>query len=251
MKRQTILISLCILLNAVILQAQKPAIKAEDFIPPGTVKISANYFADKTEISNFSWKQFVFDMKSANQNAYPDTLVWQTEESLSNPYIHHYYQHQAYNEYPVVGITQAQAKAFCEWRSKKVMEYLNSEKAINSKVFIPKSIQYRLPTANEWKTLADAGLNQKVIAKNEGKKAFYNFNYSHAKDVTAPVESYFADINGIFNLWGNVAEWVAETNIAVGGSWMQTQQSVFSNWTHTATEAASWIGFRCVCEVEF
>ena len=39
--------------------------------------------------------------------------------SYNEPMHNDYFWHDAYNEYPVVGITWKQAKAFCEWRTMK------------------------------------------------------------------------------------------------------------------------------------
>ncbi len=52
---------------------------------------------------------------------YPDTTVWirDFEYSYNEPMHNDYFWHDAYNDYPVVGITWKQAKAFCEWRTMK------------------------------------------------------------------------------------------------------------------------------------
>src|SRR5690606_12789674 len=55
---------------------------------------------------------------------YPDTLVWKMDFSYSqnDPMVKSYFNHPAYNTYPVVGITWEQANAFCNWRTMRERE---------------------------------------------------------------------------------------------------------------------------------
>ena len=39
-----------------------------------------------------------------------------------------YFHHQAYGDYPVVGVTWPQAEAFCNWRTKMKNDYLRGKK---------------------------------------------------------------------------------------------------------------------------
>jgi hypothetical protein len=50
---------------------------------------------------------------------YPDTTVWirDFKYSYNEPMHNDYFWHNAYNDYPVVGISWDQANAFCEWRT--------------------------------------------------------------------------------------------------------------------------------------
>lgn len=50
---------------------------------------------------------------------YPDTTVWIRDfnYSYNEPMHNDYFWHPAYNEYPVVGVTWKQAKAFAAWRT--------------------------------------------------------------------------------------------------------------------------------------
>lgn len=51
---------------------------------------------------------------------YPDTMVWKTDYSYSqnDPMVRGYYNHPSYDDYPVVGVSWEQAKAFSHWRTK-------------------------------------------------------------------------------------------------------------------------------------
>ena len=127
-------------------------IKQKEFIPPGTVQISDTLFADKTEVSNFSWREFeswaagVYGKTSKEYLAVlPDTMVWREKLHYNEPYVIHYYRHPAYNNYPVVGISYEQAMVFCNWRTTRVKTLLSIKKDFKNQDF-----EYRLPTKVEW-----------------------------------------------------------------------------------------------------
>ncbi|MDO7611361.1 MAG: SUMF1/EgtB/PvdO family nonheme iron enzyme, partial [Flavobacteriaceae bacterium] len=51
---------------------------------------------------------------------YPDTTVWIKDfaYAYNEPMHNDYFWHDAYSDYPVVGVTWKQAQAFCHWRTK-------------------------------------------------------------------------------------------------------------------------------------
>jgi hypothetical protein len=61
---------------------------------------------------------------------YPDTTVWIKDFKYSyNEGMHNdYFWHDAYNDYPVVGVNWVQAKAFCQWRTNKKNSFQKSKK---------------------------------------------------------------------------------------------------------------------------
>ena len=76
---------------------------------------------------------------------YPDTTAWIKDfaYSYNEPMHNDYFWHQAYAEYPVVGVSWKQAKAFCAWRTMYKNSYVKKQKGrdqINS---------FRLPTEAE------------------------------------------------------------------------------------------------------
>ncbi len=115
---------------------------------PGTVKIGANFFCDKNEISNEAWVEYIYWSKfvfGANSEEYksslPDTNVWNEiypclnwakEVKLNKkakivtaiPFSQYYFRHPAYRDYPVVGVTRKQALEYSKWRSDRVFEMI-------------------------------------------------------------------------------------------------------------------------------
>src|SRR5689334_11307194 len=90
-------------------------ISKKKFIPPGTVKITETFYADECEISNLSWREYEFWTKKTfgvnspeHLSALPDTTVWLDSNAYNGPYAKYYYRHEAYKEYPVVGISYEQ-----------------------------------------------------------------------------------------------------------------------------------------------
>src|ERR1700741_3104423 len=101
--------------------------KSKPFLPPGTVEVNDTLFFDAEEISNLSWQEYVSwnrKVYGSNSDQYkkslPDTTVWRQSNSYNEPYVMYYYQHVAYKNYPVVGISYDQAVDYCKWRTKWV-----------------------------------------------------------------------------------------------------------------------------------
>jgi len=237
--------------------------RTKQFIPPGTVKYNDTLFIDQTEISNWSWREYEAWMRtkygknsSQHMAVLPDTLVWRDNASYNEPYVEHYYRHNAYKNYPVVGVSYEQVLGFCKWRTEMVMIHLAKQGKYKLLDF-----EYRLPTRKEWETLS-----------YNGKEEFYNNGYTDDKqakmnlvhddtlgtasvrsdkaDVTAPVYSYWKNTFGIYNMIGNVAEMVSEKGICKGGSWRHSLEECRVGKDISYENPTAWLGFRCVCVVK-
>lgn len=81
-------------------------------ILPGVTKISDYLYYDQTEATNLWWLEYlrwtkkIYGADSPQYTSiYPDTLVWRDKLSYNDPYVKYYLKHEAYRDYPVVGIT--------------------------------------------------------------------------------------------------------------------------------------------------
>jgi len=210
---------------------------------------------------------------------YPDTTVWikDFKYSYNEPMFNEYFWHPAYADYPVVGISWKQAKAFANWRTKYRNDYLRGEK---NKTTVG---QFRLPTEGEWEYAARGGKQSAIypwggpyLVDNRGD-FLANFkpkrgDYSADNIVyTAEVDSYEPNDFGLYNMSGNVAEWTSspyynesyefnttfnpdvympgnERKVVRGGSWKDVAYflKVGSRDYEYADSAKSYIGLRLV-----
>jgi formylglycine-generating enzyme required for sulfatase activity len=153
-------------------------------------------------------------MVEENVPVYPDTLVWIRDffYSYNDPYARSYFWHPAYDHYPVVGVSWRQATAYCHWRS-----YHTKEKRYRNQY---PSQEYRLPMEVEYEYAARGGLEGNLYPWG----SMYNTNSSgcflanfkpqrgdYALDGftrTAPVAQYEPNGFGLYDMAGNVSEWV-------------------------------------------
>ncbi len=163
---------------------------------------------------------------------YPDTLVWIRDfaYSYNEPMTKRYFSHPAYGNYPVVGINQLQAMAYCDW---KTLQWNIELVAMNEKKF---RFEVRLPSSDEWEYAAQADYPF-LLTDSTQRKAYrtvmysqrfenngYRYNFGKYFDqsglliksfgndgffYTAPGNTYKPGRNGLYNLIGNVAEWTA------------------------------------------
>lgn len=104
-----------------------------------TQQFVQSFFMDETEVTNMMyteylhWVKMVYPPSEARfrniyQAALPDTLVWRSKLGFSETLTNTYLRHPAYGNYPVVGVSWAQANDFSKWRTDRVNE-LNLERA--------------------------------------------------------------------------------------------------------------------------
>jgi len=157
--------------------------------------------------------QFIFEENIA---IYPDTNVWMTDHVYADrkPQTKMYFWHPAYDDYPVVGVTWSQARAFNAWRTQLMSNYrlANGESIVQ---------EFRLPTEAEWEYAARGGYEQSPYpwggpyTRNRYGCELANFKPmrgDYAVDggvYTMPVESYTPNEYGLYQMAGNVAEWTS------------------------------------------
>ena len=147
-------------------------------------------------------------------NVYPDTLCWVHDFTygFNEPLTETYFWHPAFDDYPVVGVSWGQAKAFNAWRT----AYLNSWKQEQGETFVQR---FRLPSEAEWEFAARGGLDLSPFpwggpyVRNIQGCPLANFKPMRGDYVedngcyTVPIDSYEPNDYGLYNMAGNVAEW--------------------------------------------
>lgn len=255
------------------------------FAPPGTNHLLGNLFIDETEVSNMSWREFMYWTKRVYGDGspeftytLPDTLVWRNylydfkartynDEADIESLIYLYIRHPQFSHYPVVGITHEQAAAFCAWRSNRVNEVIYVDKhkevtfPIDSSIVIPKKVLFRLPEESEWEYAAQVGFDSSKFEKyatQSTDKIYYNTKEASSireemegydRLIPMPERSLQPDKYNRYHLIGNVAEMINTKGIAKGGSYIHTlEQSYYTNRIEYH-KPNYWLGFRCVCEI--
>jgi formylglycine-generating enzyme required for sulfatase activity len=144
--------------------------KLPDVDVPGVVYIRDSLYIDETEVANIHWLEYLhFLQKDSSRAVYeaalPDTTLWNAYcLRLGVPtidiYLQYYLRYPGFRYFPVVGVSQQQAEAYCRWRSAKVAEvrqtspgrhYQRQRRRLRD---YDVQVTYRLPTAAEWETSA-------------------------------------------------------------------------------------------------
>jgi formylglycine-generating enzyme len=222
---------------------------------------------------------------SEGVNIYPDTLVWIRDFSFAfnDPLTNKYFSHPGFDDYPVVGVTWKQAKAFCMWRT----NFKNSNLAGKGDYGVQ---DYRLPSEAEWEIAARGGLSNSMYpwggyyTRSKNGCFLANFkpmrgNYSDdGGKTTVKVASYDPNGYGLYDMAGNVAEWTItaydessynfmhdlnpnfeqnalpsdppalKRKVTRGGSWKDIAYfiQVGTRTFEYQDTAKSYLGFRCV-----
>ncbi|MEZ4852812.1 gliding motility lipoprotein GldK [Flavobacterium sp.] len=210
---------------------------------------------------------------------YPDTAVWIKDfaYSYNEPMHNDYFWHAAYDDYPVVGVSWNQAKAFCAWRTLYKNSYIKKKKGrdqINS---------FRLPSEAEWEYAARGGIESATYpwggpySKNDRGCFMANFKPNrgdYAADgalYTVEAKSFEPNDFNLYNMSGNVSEWTQSSydasayefvstmnpnvpdrknqrKVIRGGSWKDVGYylAVGTRDFEYADSSRSYIGFRTV-----
>jgi sulfatase modifying factor 1 len=283
----------------------------QDFIHPDlngdrepVVEVKPFYIC-KYEVQNYEYGEFLYAIGRKKDTAMPawynlscvgDTALYQkmkpdagvwdkpvkngTYISTNQVMKEYYLQHPAYRNYPALGLSYEQAKAFCEFAT----EAYNKSPL---KKF--KTVLFRLPTRSEWEYAASGGYSlqkfpwkDKKLTDAKGKqkanfKLIEQENIAHMQYkyislwgderinevltcvnnpgsdlLVKPVKSYKAGFFGLYNMAGNVEEMVQEKGYTKGGSWNDTGYYLQNEITETydSTDLVSLErGFRMVMEI--
>lgn len=142
--------------------------------PAHNVSLSAFYMA-KYEVTNGQYKKYC----DANKIKYPDNPKWDSNYFLANP------------DHPVVNVHWYDASKYAKWA------------------------EGRLPTEAEWEYAARGGSNEYYYWGDDlsGSKLNFLSRYEKKRDkwkYTSPVGSFPPNQYGLYDVLGNVWEWVAD-----------------------------------------
>ena len=218
-------------------------------------------------------------------NVYPDTLCWIHDftYSFNEPMTKSYFWHPVYDNYPVVGVSWKQAKAFCVWRTNLMNGFLEDmdEPWVND---------FRLPNETEWEWAARGGAALSPYPwggpyiRNSNGCFLGNYKPLRGNYVddggpqTLIVGHYAPNDFGLYDMAGNVSEWCADAfdestynfahdfnmyynynakendeavmkrKVVRGGSWKDIgyfMQVTARQYEYQDT-GKSYVGFRCV-----
>ena len=147
-------------------------------------------------------------------NIYPDTLCWVHDfaYSMNEDYARNYFSSPAYDNYPVVGVSWRQARAFCVWRSNMLNNYLED-------IHYSTLNDFRLPTESEWEFAARGGIQAQSYPWGgpyvRNPNGCFLANYEPLKGAydddggvkTLMVGHYAPNDYGLYDMAGNVSEW--------------------------------------------
>tara|TARA_Y100000768_G_scaffold89586_1_gene64430 strand:+ start:3796 stop:5310 length:1515 start_codon:yes stop_codon:yes gene_type:complete len=205
------------------LRARQDELKDGFFIPADETPNELRAF--RTKRLKYSYRQYIDGDEDGvpdkwseykEVEVYPDTTVWYKDFSYSynEPMHNDYFWHDAYSEYPVVGISWEQATAFAHWRT-----FYKNQHQRKARKNIQLVSDFRLPTETEWEYAARGGLERAEYPWGgpytyDDKGCFLaNFKPERGDYIadqilyTAEAESYWPNDYGLYNMSGNVSEW--------------------------------------------
>lgn len=234
-------------------------------------KLESLWVQENWSRSTINTELVIYDAGNLPVNVYPDTLVWLRDfgYSYNEPLVKSYFRHQKYDHFPVVGVNYWQAVAFCHWKSRQLNDRISSSGKKDLRV------EVMLPTAAQWE--AAAYTNKKTFMQLLFREGSYNINSGQVVDsdgflvkdyaddgfyYTSPVHQYRPNDLGLYNMMGNVSEWVIRGSsnvysvhdslfIAKGGGWDSPPSKLMPSFNRPLQPSAahSFVGFRYIVRI--
>jgi formylglycine-generating enzyme required for sulfatase activity/tetratricopeptide (TPR) repeat protein len=224
-------------------------------IPSGTFKMGSSLGAsDEQPVHDVSLTAFWMDENEVTNAMYQKCV--QYGFCQPPPTENYHYTDQIYANYPVVYINWNQAQTYCTWAGGQMQDV-------------------RLPSEAEWEYAARGGLEQnpypwgaEIPSCQEGVKSGTNYGSCSKKSAIA-VKTFAPNGYGLYDLAGNVWEWVADwysndyyknssaqnptgpesgsSRVLRGGSWVNSENilRVSDRGNNYPAYTNDNIGFRC------
>ena len=149
--------------------------------PPHEVDVKEPFYIGTTEVTNAAYRRFLdatsYDGKADTDPAYDLYLRHFREKSLMS----------AADDYPIVWVSWKNATAFCTWAGLK------------------------LPTEAQWEYACRAGTSTLYYFGDDDKNAGdYGWSHTNSKALTHPVARKKPNDWGLYDMHGNVWEWVED-----------------------------------------
>lgn len=166
-------------------------------------------------------------------NVYPNTEVWATDfpNSQTDMMVQQYFNSPAFDDYPVVGITWKQAMAYAYWKT-------NTEKRKGASFMNDFALPFTLPSEAQWvhaaigEYVTEDSVASDISVMNSKKTLDVNFkqeegNYTDdGASYTVPVLAYAPNSFGLYNMFGNVSEWLLDAYNASAYAFVHDQNPV-------------------------
>ena len=97
--------------------------------PSGLTEIAPGLYCDQQHITNVDWLEYLYWLehvygKESDEygDALPDEQILSQQLPLGIALVYAY--HPTYRYFPVLGISPEQARAYCEWRTDRIAEWM-------------------------------------------------------------------------------------------------------------------------------
>ncbi len=237
------------------------------------------FYMMSTEVSNADYDEFLKELESNGETERLELANIQSEKwnqrdfYYGEPFVETYDSHPAYENYPVVNVSRKAAELYCEWLTEKWAKRTDTKE----------KLVFRLPTKTEWMYAARGGHDLSPFPWGgyyvRNNKGCYLANFKHVDEsrikynrkteeyeivgkskaelrgsghITSPVTSYFPNNFGLYNMSGNVSEFLYDGSTK-GGSWASTayylQISAEDEFEDLNGDASPYVGIRPIAEI--